>query len=179
MSNVLTKRIFSCDSLGIISPKPIVVRAIMFYPNAVDDAFQLKWWDEDNPTTVVKGVTYTVTNSTDDTVTSTGNFTSAWADGNVAKCLKTTGSDATKVGLIKTAGNNNAFVCHLSAFTVEANKVGNWANCPTYNAFRGHVYKVADMEQAQWYPMPGNGIEFPNLALDSLSSSAAIDIYVE
>lgn len=179
MANVLTKRIFSCDSLGIISPAPIVVRAIMFYPDAVDDAFQLKWWDEDNPTTIVKGVTYTITTSTDDTITSTGNFTNAWADGNVIKCLKTTGSDTRVYGLIKTAGDNNAIVIHLSPFTTEASKVGNFANYPTYNAFRGHVDKAADTEYSMWFPFPGNGFEFPNLALDSLSSSAAVDIYVE
>ena len=179
MANILTKRILSCDSLGIISPCKIVVRGIMFYPAAVDDAFQLKWWDEDNPTTILKSATYTITTSTDDTITSNGNFSNAWADGNVIKCLKTTGSDWGVYGLIQTAGDNNAVVIHLSPFTTEANKVGNFANYPTYNAFRAHSTKFADSETSLWFPFCGNGFEFPNLALDSLSSSAAVDIYVE
>lgn len=179
MANVLTKRILSCDSLGIISPSPIIVRAIMFYPAAVDDAFQLKWWDEDSPTTDLRAATYTITTSTDDTITSTGNFASAWADGNVVKCYKTTGSDWGVYGLIKTAGDNDAIVIHLSPFTTEASKVGSFLNLPTYNAFRGHASKAADTETSMWFPFGGKGFEFPNLALDSLSTSAAIDIYVE
>lgn len=177
MANVLTKNILVCDSLGIIKPGPVLVKAINFYPNAVSDAFTLLWWDEDNATTIVKGVTYTITTSTDDTVTSTGNFTNAWADGNVCKCLKTTGSDAGVYGLIKTAGNNNAFVTHLSPYTAEANKVGDWANYPTYTAFKMLQPTVANTHESKFVSF-GDGIWFPNLALDALSTSAAVHIYV-
>lgn len=177
MANVLTKNIWNCDSLGILSVKPVWVRAIMFTGTAQAHAFELKWWDEDNPTTSVGGITYTVTTDTDDTITSNGNFASAWADGNVIKCVKTTGSDTGVYGLIKTAGNNNAVVVHLSPFTTEADKVGDFKNFPSYRAFLG-TQPTDDNERGLWYTFPGErGFHFPNLALDSLSAGS-IQIYL-
>jgi hypothetical protein len=180
MANVLTKNIWSCTSLGILSEGPVLVKAINFYPNAVDDAFQLLWWDEVQPATLhAEQVTYTnALVSADHVVTATTNaFPSTWLDGNVVKCLKTTGSDSSQYGLIKTAGNNTAFTVHLIPLTAEASKVGSWDCYPTYNAFRGHAEKAADMEHSMFMPF-GEGFWFPNLALDSLSTSAAVDIYV-
>lgn len=178
MANVLKKNIFVCDSLGIISPGPIYVRAINFLSAAENDAFTLLWWDEDTPAVKLRGATYTITTSTDDTITSTGNFASTWADGKIAKCLKTTGTDNGVYGLIKTAGNNDAFVVHLSPFTAEASKVGDWDCYTSYTAFKGQQPKDTN-EQSLWYPFDGErGFEFPNLALDALSTSCAVHIYV-
>lgn len=179
MANVLTANIWYCDSLGILSSDRVWVKAIAFQPNAVSDTFTLKWWDEASETTAARGVTYTITTSTDDTVTSTGNFANTWLDGNVVKCLDTTGSDSGKYGLIKTAGNNNAFVTHLSPFTTEADKVGDWVQYTTYNAFIGTQPTATNTHATMWFPFPGErGFEFPNLALDALSTSAEIVIYL-
>lgn len=180
MANVLTKNIYSCASLGIISEGPITLRGINFYPDAVDDSFQLKWWDEDSKSLYSGLCTYTITVSTDNTVTATTNvFPNTWVDGNVVKCLHTTGTDSNKYGLIQTAGNNTAFVTWGAPFTTEAAKIGAWECYPTYNAFRGKMTKAADTEYSMWFPFPGNGFTFPNLALDSLSTSAVVDLYVE
>lgn len=181
MANVLTKNILECSSLGIISNKPIWVKGINFVADAVDDAFTLLWWNEDSPTLTARGITYTNTLvSADHVVTATTSaFPNTWLDGNVVKCLKTTGSDATKYGLIKTAGNNTAFTVHLIPLTVEASKVGDWDCYPTYTAFKGKMTKAADTEYSMWFPFPGErGFQFPNLALDSLSASAVVYIYV-
>lgn len=179
MANVLTRNILNCASLGIIAERPVLVKAIAFQPNAVDDAFTLKWWDEVSPTLTARNITYTNTNSTDDTVTATTNaFPSTWVDGNVVRCLRTTGSDTRKYGLIQTAGNNTRFVTWGAPFTVEAAKVGDWDCYPTYTAFVGHAEKAADMEHTMWFPFGGNGFWFPNLALDALSSSASVIIYI-
>lgn len=180
MANVLTQNIWYCDSLGILSASPVLVKGIMYYPNAVDGEFTLKWWDEVQPPTLyTRGATYTVTVSTDNTVTATASvFPSTWLDGNVVKCLKTTGSDSTKYGLIKTAGNNTAFVTHLAPFTTEASKVGDWDCYPTYNAFRGKASKAADTETSMWFPFGGDGFRFPNLALDDIDTSDVVIIYV-
>ena len=179
MANVLTKRILTLDSLGIVSNGPITVKGIMYYPNAVDGEFTLKWWDEDSTTLMSGGCTYTITAATDNTVTATTNvFPNTWLDGNVVKCLKTTGSDWGKYGLIKTAGNNTAFVTHLAPFTTEASKVGEWACYPTYTAFRGKASKAADTETSMWFPFSGNGFEFPNLAFDDCDTSDVVIIYV-
>lgn len=177
MANVLTKNIWNCDALGILSTKPVLVQAIMFTGTAQANAFELKWWDEDSTTLLVRQCTYTITTSTDDTVTATASvFPSTWLDGNVVKCLKTTGTDTGVYGLIKTAGNNTAFVTHLSPFTTEASKVGDWVCYPSYTAFKG-TQPTDTNEQGLWYPFPGDGFLFPNLALDSLSAGS-IQIYV-
>lgn len=180
MANVLTKNILSLDSLGIISEKPIVLKGINFYPDAVDLAFQLKWWDVEDATLNSGVITYTITTSTDDTITASGGtpLPSTWLDGNVIKCLSTNGTDTGVSGLIKTAGNDTVVVVHYSPFTEEAGKVGIFACYPSYNAFRGKMTKVADSEYSMWFPFPGNGIEFPNLALDSLGASCSVDLYV-
>ena len=174
MANTFNKRIWELDSLGIISAGPIHVHGVMFYPNAQADAAQFLWWDEDSPAITVKGVTYTVTTATDNTVTSTGNLTNAWADGKVAKCLISTGVNATKYGLIKTAGNNDAFVTHLAPFTNEADKVGDWVCYNTYNAIK--LKQPFDTNELSMY-IPID-FTFPNLALDSASASTTITLYV-
>lgn len=178
MANTFYKNIYNLDSLGIISPRPIYIIGYTFYPAAEGDAAQFVYWTEDtsevSAAATATGVTYTVTVSTDNTVTSTGNFASTWADGKVAKCTKTTGSDWGKYGLIKTAGNNNAFVTHLAPFTTEADKVGNWICYTTYNALKIMQPKDTN-EESVFHPV---NFTFPNLALDSLSTSATIVLYV-
>jgi len=182
MANTFYKNIYNLDSLGIISPRPIYIIGYTFYPNAEGDAAQFVYWTEDtsevSAAATATGVTYTVTVSTDNTVTSTGNFASTWADGKVAKCTKTTGSDWGKYGLIKTGGNDTAFVTHLMPFTTEASKVGDWVQYTTYNAFRGKASKASDTETSMWFPFPGDGFRFPNLALDDIDTSDVVIIYV-
>ena len=79
------------------------------------DAAQFLWWDASSTTLNSAAVTYTITTSTDDTITASGGtpFPNTWLDGNVIKCLSTTGSDTGVTGLIKTAGNNTVVVTHL------------------------------------------------------------------
>lgn len=180
MANVLTRNIWTCASLGIISTKPVWVKGIMYYPAAIDGEFTLKWWDEDSPTLVASSITYTVTVSTDNTVTATTNaFPSTWIDGNVVKCIATTGSDKGKYGLIQTEGNNTRFVTWGAPFTTEASVVGDWHCYPTYTAFRGKASKATDTETSMWFPFGGEqGFQFPNLALDDFDTSDVIIIYV-
>ena len=175
MANRMAHRIWDLDSLGIISSKPVFIHGYVFYPNQQADAAQFVYWDEnDTPAAQSIGVTYTNTDSTDTTVTSTGNFASTWADGKVAKITKTTGSDTGKYGLIKTAGNNNAFVTHLMPFTTEASKVGDFYCYTTYNALK--LKHPNDTNEEGKFVLVN--FLFPNLALDSLSTSAGITLYI-
>jgi hypothetical protein len=181
MANVLTANIWTCTELGILTTKPVWVKGIMFYPAAVSNAFVLKWWDEAD-TTLRSGIcTYTIDLvSADHHVKATSNvFPSTWLDGNVVKCLETTGSDEGKYGLIKTAGDNDEFTVHLIPLTAEATKVGDWACYPSYYAFMGLQPTVTNSHQCMWFPFGGErGFRFPNLALDILSSSAYLQIYL-
>jgi hypothetical protein len=179
MANVLTRNIWNCDSLGILSTTPVWVKGIMFTGTAQAHAFELKWWDEDSTTLNSGVITYTITTSTDDTITASGGtpLPNTWLDGNVIKCLTTTGSDTGVTGLIKTAGNNTVVVTHLSPFTAEAAMVGVFACYPTYTAFKG-TQPTDTNEAGLWYPFCGErGFRFPNLALDSLSAGS-IQIYL-
>jgi hypothetical protein len=179
MSNVLTRNIWNCDSLGIIYPKPVLVKAIAFHPAAVSNTFTLKWWNEDSTTLRARNITYSIAESTDDTVTATTSvFPSTWLDGNVVKCLYTSGSDGGKYGLIQTAGNDTAFVTWGAPFTVEALKVGNWDCYPTYTAFTGLQPTAANTHSTMWFHFDAPGFVFPNLALDFLSTSSSLIIYV-
>ena len=181
MSNVLTRNIWTLDTIGIVSTGPVWVKGIMYYPAAVDGEFLLKWWDEDSTTLNSGVITYTITTSTDDTITASGGtpLPNTWLDGNVIKCLNTTGSDTGVTGLIKTAGNNTVVVTHLSPFTAEASKVGVFACYPTYTAFKGKASKAADTETSMWFPFGGErGFEFHNLALDDLDTSDVIVLYL-
>ena len=179
MSNILTRNIWTCDALGILTTEPVWVKGILFYPTTEAHAFELKWWDADSTTLNSGVITYTITTSTDDTITASGGtpLPSTWLDGNVIKCLETTGSDTGVHGLIKTAGNNTVVVTHLSPFTTEASKVGMFACYPTYTAFKAIQPKDTN-ELSMWFTFPGErGFEFPNLALDSLSGGS-IHIYL-
>jgi len=164
--------------MGIIASGQTLVKGIMYYPAAVDGEMTLKWWNEGTRTTAGGGLTYTIATSTDQTVTSTGNFANTWLDGNVVKCERTTGVSAPNYGLIKTAGNNDAFIVHLTPFTDEADKVGDWVQYTTYNAFRAKASKAADTETSMWFPFGGDGFWFPNLALDDIDASDVVIVYV-
>jgi len=182
MANVLTRNIWECSEMGILSTGPVFIKAINFYPKAVSDTFILKWWDETQPPTLhAEKITYTNTLvSADHVVTATTSaFPSTWADGNVVKCLKTTGADSAKYGLIKTAGNNTAFTVHLIPFTVEGGKVGDWDCYPTYTAFKALQPTVTSTFQSFFYSFGGErGMGFPNLCLDTLATDAVVYIYV-
>ena len=179
MANVLTRNIWHCDSLGILSTTPVWVKAIMFYPNDENDAFELKWWDEDSTTLNSGVITYTITTATDDTITASGGtpMPNTWLAGNVIKCLSTTGTDTGVTGLIKTAGTGTVVVTHLSPFTAET-KVGTFACYPSYSAFKGKGPTDTN-EISQWFPFCGErGFEFHNLALNSMSATCTLTLYL-
>jgi hypothetical protein len=167
--------------MGILAEGPVLVKAIAFHPADVTQVFTLKWWDERTPPTLqVRNCTYTIDLvGSDHHVKATTNvFPTTWLDGNVVRCITTTGSDTRKYGLIKTAGDLDEFTVHLIPFTAEATKVGDWDCYPTYTAFTSTLETVADSHRTHWYPFGGEGFWFPNLALDFLSASATVVIYV-
>jgi hypothetical protein len=181
MANVLTQNIWTCASLGILSTKPVLVKAIMYYPAAVDGEFTLKWWDEVEPPTLRSNVvTTTITTSTDNTITASGGtpFPNTWLDGNVIKCTKSSNYNHGVYGLVQTAGNDTVLVTWGAPFTNDAAAVGNWDCYPTYTAFRGKASKAADTETSMWFPFGGEGMWFPNLALDDFDTSDVVIIYV-
>ena len=178
MSNTLTRNIWNCASLGIISPGPVLVKAIAVQTTDVSQVFTLKWWDEDNPAVSKRAISYVASTSTDDTLTSAGNFPNTFLDGAVVKCLKTTGSDNGVYGLIQTAGSADAIVLWGSPFTAAVTTyVGDFDSYPTYTAFTATLPTLADSHGTVWFPFGGEGMMFPNLALDALTAGS-IQIYV-
>jgi len=180
MANVLTGNIWNCDSFGIISERPVLVKAVAFHPADVTNVLTLKWWNEATPTLVARNITWTVTTSTDNTVTATTSaFPSTWLDGNVVRCLRDSASTNNRIyGLIQTAGNDTRFVTWGAPFTNQTASTGDWDCFPSYTAFTVTGATLADSHETKWFPFGGEGFWFPNLAIDYLSTSATAIIYV-
>ena len=182
MANVLTQNIWNCDSMGILATYPVVIRAIAVHPADVSQVITLKWWDEVKPPTLRStAVTTTITTSTDNTITASGGtpFPNTWLDGNVIRCTKSSNYNTGTYGLIKTAGNNTVLVTHLAPYTNDAAAVGDWDCYPSYTAFTHTGQTIADSHETKLYTFDGYGLKVPNLALDFLSASATVIIYVE
>jgi hypothetical protein len=162
----------------VISEDPIIIGKIIFVPHAVTDSFQL---DSFEPSRVKYGnyqITYSIATSTDDTITSTGNFASTWAVGYVVKCIRTTGSDTGVLGIIKTAGDNDKIVITLSPFSAENNKVGD------FEAYvnRREIYMEAGPHNTALAPIvldfgTEGGKMLRNLALPTLSAECKVIIH--
>lgn len=179
MANVLTRNIWSCASMGILSPSPVLVKAIALHPTDVSQVFTLKWWDEDNPAVVTGPISYVVSTATDDTITAAGKFPNTFLDGAVVKCLKTTGLDSGVYGLIQTAGSTNAIVLWGSPFTADTTAyTGSFESYPSYTAFTATLPTLADSHGTTWFPFGGEGMWFPNLAIDPATLAGTYTIYV-
>jgi hypothetical protein len=108
-------------------------------------------------------------------------LTSIYADGAVLKIFPTwegggNGSTANHTyHLITTAGDNNAIVV-ASTLTNEANKSQKIEAYPARTAFKLKQPKDTN-ELSMWIPMP-SPIWFPNLTLETVSTSAYALIYI-
>lgn len=180
MANSTSGNVITIDTAGVILSTPIRVGKIVFMPHAAGDVARIDSYNDSVITVEKDTITYTITTSTDDTITSTGNFASTWAAGYVVKCVRTSGSDAGVLGIIKTAGNNNAIVILLSPFTTEANKVGDFVAYTNRREF----YLEGGLHNASLQPIvydftgfAGGGKLLPNLIVPTLSSEATLAIY--
>jgi hypothetical protein len=171
--------LWTLDSIGILSEKTVYVKKLVLIPNAANDEIIFRTWDENAADKVAAGTkkfkTGTITSGT--TLTSTGNLTSAVADGMIFHILSSTGA-AANVGreVVTTAGNNNAVVCASAGWTNEATKVYSWTTYTTSVCMKLKA-GATDASPTQ-LDFTDNPLKFTNLALDSITSSAVAQLYI-
>jgi len=175
MANDLTKNPWVCDSDGVLSIKPIFIKNVRLDPAAASDVATLTHWDWES--TKSTAVLATVTVSTGATITSTGNFTTAKvAEGDVIKISSTSTGNNLGTYLVKTRSSDNAIVIDDAGLTNEATKLYNF-EIHTGVTFR--PFQVGDAGALQPDDFnPAHPVTVQNLALDGLSSSAVMYIYV-
>ena len=187
MSNALYGQILHADTVGILSKIPIRVMGVNFVPNAVSDAFDLNWWDEAN---AVSGANRALGNCT---ITDTNTFTDTDAGDvltsarypatNVLKIFKTiegggNGSTANHTyHLIETAGNDNAIVT-AATLTNEAGKSYKIDCYPSRPFLNGLQPTAANTHYSMYWYFGPQGVYLPNLVLESISTSAYLQIYL-
>jgi len=166
------------DTEGIISKSVICVRKVIIIPNAAGDKADFMTWDENGtPVLTGDGITGTITDT--DTLTSTAGFeTDDISPGDVIKITGGTGSALNwNTFLIDTNANDNTIVVHNDPLmTNEATKLYNYEAWTPVIAFtilspgtEAVAHEIDFGEKGRW---------FPNLAMDNLTTSAVVHLYI-
>lgn len=194
MANQLYGNVWYVDTVGLISLAGIKLKAVTFYPAAVDDAALFTWFRRDvkeatSGTIFGTATTGTITNQYTLTMSGGTYLPSSIAVGDFFALTHTSGDAANVYDkatrrpytlLVKTAGNNTVVeVVGLTStpWTNEATKKYTWEVYTGLKAMAFHAEKVADMEHSMHITFPG-GHHFENLALASISSSAYCLLYL-
>ena len=181
MANSLTGRVWSADTVGILSKIPVSIKAIGIIPSAAGGYATLTYWDENSPNTGSElALTASVSSGTvtDDNAGHNWLTAAAFPALDVVQVLATSGAAANKTyHLIGTAGNDDRIIITPTTTWADENNKDYVIKCwPCKPAFRGLTQ--ATTAKDGWYPFHGLGIDFPNLVL-SIVSNAAVYIYFD
>ncbi len=172
MANDLTStpNLWILDTPGMLSPTPVWVRKIIFFPNAADDDVQFRQWFPDSTLAAGTKSQKTGTITSTNTLTSAGNLPSTVVDGSVFRIITSDGVVANHdYHVVETAGDTNAVVVHDDDWTNEATVVYNWT---TYLTVPAMTYKAGNSDTSAirdtWYPAK----RFPNLTLEILDGGS-------
>ena len=186
MANVLGGKVWELDGDGFITAKPVWVRKAVLYPATADDLVIFKYWGAEAANSTARATmlskTCTVTSTT--TITSTGNFEATEAlAGDIINIYE---SDSLNTGywLINARSNDNAIVVDtgLAAWGQSGGVLTNEAS-KTYSlktwipdvAFKLSCYDANEPTEIDFGP---RGFRFPNLAMDTLTASAKVYLYI-
>jgi hypothetical protein len=179
MANALTGRVWSADTVGVLSTGPVWITAIGIIPSAAAGTITLSYWDEKAVNTSSKGYISASINTATMTETEAAGDTdifsaTAYPAGDVMQIFESTGS-STNVGyhLIATVGDDERIICAPN-FTTNEGPFKYGVQCfPSRLAFIGLTQATTAMDA--WYPF-AQPIRFPNLALTT-ATNAAVKIY--
>lgn len=167
-----TPNLWILDTAGGFYSGIVYISKILFIPNAANDDVLFNTWDESKLVTAgytASAVGNTGTITSNSIMTSTGNLTSAVADGYIFRILSSDGAAANiDRHVVQTAGNDNAITVHheQDSWTNEANKIYQWE---TYAAIPAIVLKAgagdASPIQIDYGP---RGRRFHNLSLETI-----------
>jgi len=178
MANSNDTRLYKLDTNDIIFRTPVLITKVVLFSNAAADVCEFKWWDPTNPAVTDQG-TATITSTTTITFT-TSVVPSTVLDGSVFDIVGSTGAVANLgTELVTTAGNNTVVVCSQAVWTNEATILYSFKNYPVYTA----IYLKAGASDASPTTLDfsserGGGRWFPNLTLETLSTSATVHLYI-
>ncbi len=180
MSNDLTSTplLWVLDTAGkILVTRPVCIQKVIYFPNAAADTFTMKQWDESTVVAAGTANSKTGTITLTNVLTSTGNLPSTIEDGFVFEILGSSGA-AGNIGkkLVKTAGDANAVVIWEDDWTNEASKYYAWQTFATVEAI---MLRAGASDASPIHLDFGiNGKWFPNLTLESISTSSSIRVYI-
>ena len=185
MANSTYGKVWTVDTIGIITREPITIRSIVMIPNAAGDTATLYYWDESD--TISAGVNSApeidgdITGNDTLTLDSGTKLPSTITDGSIFEITTSTGStdNIGKPMVIQTAGSNPAVVIHkipaTDQWTNETNKRYGWKTYQNRIAFS--LLSSAQKDQPGIDFGPG-GQKFPNLTLETLTSEGSTKIYI-
>jgi hypothetical protein len=177
MANDTTNQLWVLDSVGIITQSPVCVRKIVLIPNAANDVGQINVYSPSSPEAAgsLTGKTGTITLT--NTLTSAGNLPSSIGDGDVFEIIDTSGAAGNKgKKLVKTAGTGDAVVITEDNWTNEASVVYSWNTYPAHMEF--YIKAGATDASPCQLDFGIDGRWFPNMILETLSTSARLHVYV-
>lgn len=181
MANVLNQRTLTLDAEGIISVEPIWVRKVVIFPNSAGNSAKFTYWDlAASADTTQTGKTVTVTSGTD--FLSTGNFESSEITVNDIFIITdtSTGNNLFTLHVKTRTDDDNIIIDALNSYhgtiTNEASKVYSWEMRTPYTAF---TIISPDAEAISWEIDFGDeGKFFPNLAMNTLSGSTTLELFI-
>jgi hypothetical protein len=181
MSNALRGNVYILDTAAtVVTTKPIWIKKILFYPNADGDVALLKWWDPETKYAEGSGTYHsgdilgTITSTTTLTMASGTLLPNTVLDGDVFRIVNSETGLNNSTNVVTSAGNNTVVVCANAGWTNEASKWYHFESHATYVA----VPLISQDVNIVQVDFDGLGQRFPNLTLETLSSSAKVYIYI-
>jgi hypothetical protein len=178
MANAQTLNPWRIDTCGVLSAGHVVVKKATIIPNAAGDAAVLVTWD----TSATKKATQTnktVTVTSSKTITSTASDFEA-AEVTAGDIIKITNSSSgNNLGTFivdARGGDDNITIETGNTLTDEATKVYSWTTQTPQTAI--HLLSPGTEKIAWELDFGPAGLHLPNLALQSISSSAVVYLYV-
>lgn len=186
MANSTYGRVWTVDTIGIITRSEVRVKKIMLVPNAAADAATFYYWDEsDTITTGVGehgGVNGTITGNNTLTMDSGTLLPSTITDGSIFEIVASNGStdNVGKPMVVKTAGNNTVVVIHkipaADQWTNEADKHYSWKTYQNRLAF--NLVSQETTKLPLILDFGPEGFLFPNLTLETITSEGSTKVYI-
>jgi hypothetical protein len=186
MANALYDRVYTLDTAGsIVTDRPVCVKKVVLEPNAASDVAVFNFYDlsgkyaELSGTYTSDAILATITSGTTFTMASGTVLPNTCRDGDVFKITYSNGSSANwpSTNVITTAGNNTVIVCANAGWTNEAGVAYNFSTYPYRPAFKLMVPTTDKVEVQLDFGCCGQW--FPNLIIETLSSSAIARVYIK
>jgi hypothetical protein len=175
MANDVTGLVWHLDTVGVVSTTPVHMKKIVLNINAAADAALLNYWNKGSGDTRSTADGATTTTTSTNVITSTGAFTAAKVVvGDIVEITHSSTGNNVGSYVVITRTNDDAIVI-AGTLTNEASAIY------TIKIYKGHraAYLLSPgTEKIQTQMDFCGGVEYPNIALYTLTSSSTVDIYV-